>query len=152
ISSSFAWDADGDDGDDWGDDNITASSPAPGHPVEDESTRQKREHEKLEKQEQLRQKRDQKQQEMQAKREAQRQQLAEKQLQKKGTSNALKLGVTKVESALTAAPASTVPTPSSVGPATTTMPSKVVEQKPISKSFSKIQLPEGSADEKDDWD
>ncbi|KAG0327018.1 Protein-associating with the carboxyl-terminal domain of ezrin [Podila horticola] len=95
-SAAFGWDsANGDDGDDWDTDDLaTLNTPSKQSPsaqefVEDEETRLRKEREQAEKQEQLRQKRDQKQQEMQAKREARRLQLAEKQSQRKTSSNGL---------------------------------------------------------------
>ncbi|KAF9215118.1 Protein-associating with the carboxyl-terminal domain of ezrin [Podila verticillata] len=96
-NAAFGWDsAIGDDGNDWETDDLatmnTPSKQSPSQePVEDEETRLRKEREQAEKQEQLRQKRDQKQQEMQAKREARRLQLAEKQSQRKTSSNGNKV-------------------------------------------------------------
>ncbi|KAF9347861.1 Protein-associating with the carboxyl-terminal domain of ezrin [Mortierella sp. AD094] len=153
ATSSFGWDTDGDDADDWGNDDLTTLNSPSNHspsstleqPVEDEATRLKREREMNEKQEQLRQKRDQKQQEMQAKREARRLQLAEKQVQKKGSS----LGAVKAGSPLTStASAPSVAAPRPVPVSAPVAASAVVTPKPVS-GRSMIQLP---VDEKDDWD
>ncbi|KAI7816483.1 hypothetical protein BC939DRAFT_42948 [Gamsiella multidivaricata] len=154
-STAFGWDDAGDDeGDDWDAEDSTSlnspanqtSSPAVEHHVEDEATLLKREMEKAEKQEQLRQKRDQKQQEMQAKREARRQQLAEKQINKKPSSNGLKLGAVK------AAPVSAPSSASvSVSAAITASSNSTAAPKPLS-GRSMIRLPEGPTEEKDGWD
>ncbi|KAF8975623.1 Protein-associating with the carboxyl-terminal domain of ezrin [Entomortierella lignicola] len=154
-ATSFGWGDGGDDGDDWDNEDLTTlNSPSndsplstPEQPVEDEATRLKREQEKMEKQEQLRQKRDQKQQEMQAKREARRFQLAEKQIQKKGSSNSLKLGAVKAGSNPTT-PNAPISAPASA-PASTATPIAAPQPPKPSSGRSMIQLP---VEDKDDWD
>ncbi|KAF9438152.1 Protein-associating with the carboxyl-terminal domain of ezrin [Entomortierella beljakovae] len=153
ASSSFSWDDDGDDGgdgDDWNNDDTTILNTPSNHSpslvsAEDELTRQEREKEKLEKQEQLRLKRDQKQQEMQAKREARRLQMAEKQVQKMASSSTLKLGATRTGASSAASTAPPTPT------TTSTLPSAPVEPKPTS-GVNRIQAPQGQGEEKDEWD
>ncbi|KAF9923126.1 Protein-associating with the carboxyl-terminal domain of ezrin [Linnemannia zychae] len=143
TAAAFDWDnAENDESDDWGEDNISTMNDTSNHPsllpseqpVEDEAARLERERVQAEKQEQLRLKRDQKQQEMQAKRDARRQQMAEKQMQKKASSNGLKLGAIKTPN---------VPAP---GPAS----APVLSAKPTA-SRGINQLPRESLDENDGW-
>ncbi|KAG0036907.1 Protein-associating with the carboxyl-terminal domain of ezrin [Podila clonocystis] len=133
-SAAFGWDsANGDDGDDWDTDDLATlntpskQSPSAQEPVEDEENRLRKEREQAEKQEQLRQKRDQKQQEMQAKRDARRLQLAEKQSQRKTSSN----GLNKVAS-------------------TSTQKSSTTVAPPVVSSKSSISLTQD--EDKDAWD